>query len=103
MSDVIVTLPGADAPGFLKRVRKSKALIDRFDGAVGPGETMQVWEEVAAYLVSEGYVTAPEGVDVQEALAEMSQNDLRQIIWGLAGISVTFNKPVSEVDPPNAA
>lgn len=103
MSEIIIKLPGADAPGFLHRVRKSKTIMDQFGLAKNAGEICDVWEAVATYLIAEGYVTAPDGVDVQEALAEMSQNDLRNVMWALAGIAVDLEKPVSAVDPQNAA
>jgi len=97
--EVMITLPGRDAPGFLRRIRKLTEIIEGSKGA------LDMWSRIADHLVGEGYVSAPEGVDVREAIADMSQRDIQTIVAALLGES-TDKEPGKgagrEVNPQSA-
>jgi hypothetical protein len=102
MSEIIVKLPGADAPGFLRRMQKSRSLLNSIDATQGFDAVYATWDAIAEWLISEGFVTATDGADVHEAMLDMSQNDIVVILWALAGISIE-RKATPAVDPQNAA
>lgn len=102
MSEIIIKLPGADAPGFLRRMQKSRSLLNNIDATQGFDAVYATWDAIIDWLVGEGYVTAPDGLDVREAMLDMSQNDIVIILWSLAGISIE-RKVTPAVDPQNAA
>lgn len=93
---VTLTLPGPTERGFLRRVREVQAIMDLSkDGITG---TYAMWEKFADYLVANGYVSAPEGVDAREALLELSQDELSRAVGQLAGLNLP-----KTVDPPSGA
>ena len=105
MSEIIVKLPGADAPGFLRRMQKSRSLLNSIDATQGFDAVYATWDAIVEWLIGEGFVTAPAAEDedaVREAMLDMSQNDIVVILWALAGISIERKAPVT-VDPQNAA
>ncbi len=102
MSEIVVNLPGADAPGFLRRMAKSRSFLNSFDASQGFDAVYGTWDAIVDWLITDGFVTAPAGTDVREAMLDMSQNDIVVILWALAGISIDRKTP-SVVDPPNAA
>lgn len=103
MSEIVIKLPGPDEPGFLRRMHKCRQFMGGIDAATGFSDVYGAWDAIADWLVMEGYVTAPDGVDVHEAMLDMSQNDILVILWALAGIAISGKKAASAVDPPNAA
>jgi hypothetical protein len=102
MNEIVVKLPGADAPGFLRRMQKSRSLLNSIDATQGFDAVYATWDAIVDWLVGEGFVMAPDGVDVREAMLDMSQNDIVVILWALAGISIERKAAVT-VDPQSAA
>lgn len=92
MSDIIIKVPGQDAPGFLKRVNEVRGFLDTGKG-IG---VVNMWLGFADYLIVKGYVEVPDGVDAKEALYELPQADLSRALFALAGVDIP-----RAVDPPN--
>ena len=68
--EVTITLPGPDAPGFLKRIREVSKIYEDSPSAAA------AWEGFGAYLVEHGYVQCPPGIDPHDAAAELPQQQL---------------------------
>ena len=92
---VTIRLPGRHERGFLRRMRKMREVIE------GSGDLMAMWEGIADHLVAEGYVEAPKGVDVREAIADMSQSDIQTIVGALLGNTDEARGAGRSVNPPN--
>ncbi len=93
MSDEITLhLPGPDAPGFLRRVQEVRAFLDAGRG-IG---VVDMWIGFADYLLSKGFVSAPDGVDAREALYDLPQSELSRALFALAGVDIP-----KAVNPPN--
>ena len=95
VSEVTIRLPGRDEKGFLRRLREVHAILDE-----NP-DPHAMWGKVSAYLIEHGYVQAPEGVDLSQAVEELSQSDLQRIVGALLGLKVEDEAKV--VNPPSDA
>ena len=94
--EVLLNLPGPTEKGFLRRVREVNAILDM--GNDGISGLFSMWGALADYLIGHGYVSAPEGVDLREAILSLSQDELARAAGALAGL----NQPKT-VNPPNGA
>ena len=94
--EVTLNLPGPTEKGFLRRVREVNAILDM--GNDGISGLFSMWGALADYLIGHGYVSAPEGVDLREAILSLSQDELARAAGALAGL----NQPKT-VNPPNGA
>ena len=81
MSQIEFTLPGPDAPGFLRRQRKALEFAEEFSrGTVSPGTV----DALVEFLVE--YVTAPVSRDdAIEALWDASEEQFNELLSALTG------------------
>lgn len=95
VTEVTIRLPDKNARGFLRRVREVNAIVQASNGLPA------MWEGIAAYVVAQGYVETPEGVNPAEAVADLPQAEMQRIVAVLMGDMSQDGKPA--VDPPNDA
>jgi len=78
-------LPGPDAPGYLKRMRKLSAFMEM------EGNTPERWDLMIEYLLD--FVTKPADKDkAREALWEMNQAEYEKMLESLSQGEVSKNK-----------
>jgi hypothetical protein len=95
--EITLKLPGANEPGFLRRMRDVQEIMDlsKKEFVVG---TFAMWDAFGSYLVDRGYVECAPGVDPREAILELTQGDLSRALAAFAGIDMP-----KAVDPPTGA
>lgn len=99
MSEITIKAPGRDAPGYLRRMRRAMALQER-QRTEGPSAALL--DELIDFVLAEAEVSAPAGVDVREALLDLSRVEWEALMSATAGGAGDANgAPV--VDPPNGA
>jgi hypothetical protein len=67
--EVVIRAPGREAPGYLRRMRRALELQERAAGRMSLG----LLDEMVAFVLAEAEVSAPAGVDVREALLDLSR------------------------------
>lgn len=84
---ITITPPAANKPGYLKRRKKAmqinKRLVAGDDSAI---------DDMVDFVLENATVAGPEGVDLREAILDLSEDDFMQI----------FN-PDNTTDPTSAA
>lgn len=99
MSEITIKAPGREAPGYLRRMRRAMTLQER-QRTEGPSAGLL--DELIDFVLAEAEVSAPAGVDVREALLDLSQTEWNALMSATAGGAGDANgAPV--VDPPNGA
>ena len=99
MSEITIKAPGREAPGYLRRMRRAMTLQER-QRTEGPSAGLL--DEMLDFVLEEAEVSAPAGVDVREALLDLSRVEWEALMSATAGGAGDANgAPV--VDPPNGA
>ena len=88
--DVVIKPPGREKPGYLRRVRQAMALQER----ARVGMSVAALDEMVDFVLREAEVSAPDGVDVREALLDLSQDEWQRLMKATSGGD-------AGVDPPS--
>lgn len=81
--EIVIKPPSKDKPGFLRRQRHWMGIQKRLDEVGGE----EAFDEMLDYLLSEAEITAPDGVDLREALLDLSEAQYAEIFGALSGRS----------------
>lgn len=87
MADITIILPPKNKPGHLKR---QKAVFD-FQSRMQRNDPSAI-DDMVSYVLKEATVTGPPGVDLREAIMELSEDEFNALF-----------KPADTVPPTNAA
>lgn len=78
-AEITIKLPGVDEPGFLRRIREFRAVVEESPGPAA------MWEAIARYVVAHGYIEVPAGVDPLDAIGELPRSEMHRITRALSG------------------
>lgn len=90
--EIIITPPGPDAPGYLRRLKE----YWKWQRGMEAGDPEAVEGMIRFVVESAETVIAPEGVDPVEAIMEMSRDEYMALIAATAGLNADDG-----VDPQN--
>ena len=100
MSEIVIRAPGREAPGYLRRMRRAMELQER-QRTEGPSAGLL--DELIDFVLAEATVAAPAGVDVREALLDLSQVEWNALMSATANGAAGDAGSAPVVDPPNGA
>ena len=100
MSEITIKTPGREAPGYLRRLRRAMTLQER-QRTEGPSAGLL--DEMLDFVLEEAEVSAPAGVDVREALLDLSRVEWEALMSATANGSAGDAGSAPVVDPPNGA
>ena len=87
--EVVITLPGPDAPGFMRRQRRCQELRAALRTATAPAAGVAAMEAMVAWLTQ--FVTTPaDPQDAREALLDLSKQDYDALLQSVAMESDAF-------------
>ena len=87
MSEIVIKPPSASKPGYLRRRKAAMQIQNR----LANGDDTAV-DAMVDFVLANATVTGPEGVDLREAIMDLSEEEFTSI----------FN-PGGNVDPTNGA
>lgn len=89
-SEIVIRPAGPDAPGFLRRWKRSMALQQR----INRGDSEALDEMINLLIESAEEIIVPDGVDPKDAIMDLSRNEFDALISAVNGTD-------SAVDPQN--
>lgn len=91
MTEILIKPAGRDKPGYLRRVQKRMAIEQRMSA----GDPSAVDDMLNFVIESADSIDAPDGVDVKEALLDLSKEEFEAVFRAAGG--------ADEVDPQSGA
>ncbi len=85
--DIKIKPPDKNKPGYLKRRKQAMAINRR----LANGDETAI-DDMVDFTIANAQIEAPEGLDLREAIMNLSEEDFNRI----------FN-PADDIDPTNAA
>lgn len=87
MADIIIKPPPASKPGYLRRRKTAMQIQKRLEN----GDDTAI-DAMVDFVLANAEVTGPEGVDLRDAILDLSQEEFTRIF-----------SPDNPVDPTNGA